>query len=157
MTNEQDLSNIKDELEIKNLAARFSDAANRRDSEAFGKLWTKNAEWRVLEPFPFHAEGAENIARKFREMLNHFEMFAQMTHTGLVEISGEKAVSRWTVQEMLKGKDGKIFQNNVAMYTDELEKTNGEWLFASRTYHYIYFDESELRGRAFALPAELGR
>ena len=84
-------------------------------------------------------------------------MFAQMTHTGVVELSGERAASRWTVQEMLKGKDGKIFQNNVAMYTDELEKTNGEWLFASRTYHYIYFDESELRGRAFALPAELGR
>lgn len=152
-----DLQNIKDELEIRNLAARFSDAANRRDFDAFGKLWTEDARWEVLEPFPFYATGAENIARKFREMLDHFEMFAQMTHTGIVEISGEKAVSRWTVQEMLKGKDGKTFQNNAAMYDDRLEKVGGKWLFARRTYHYIYFDESELPGKAFALPANFGR
>lgn len=157
MTVEQNIQAIKDELEIRNLAGRFSDAANRRDFDAFGELWTKDAKWQVLDPFPFHAEGAETIKTKIAEMIEMFEMFTQMTHAGVVEINGDTAVGRWTVQEMLKGKDGKTFQNNVAMYDDEMKRVDGKWLFARRTYHYIYFDESELRGRAFALPTDLGR
>lgn len=157
MNIEQTLQAIKDELEIKNLVGKFSDAANRRDDEIFGDLWTVDAVWRVLEPFPFHAEGAENIREKFREMLAQFEMFSQMTHAGTVEISGDTAIGRWTVQEILKGKDGRLFQNNVAMYADEMRKVDGKWLFASRTYHYIYFDDQELPGKAFSLPEDLGR
>lgn len=156
MNIEQTLQTIKDELEIKNLVGKFSDAANRRDHEAFGNLWTADATWQVLEPFPFHAEGAENIREKFREMLAHFEMFAQMTHAGTVEISGDVAATgRWTVQEMVKGKNGALFQNNVAMYADEMRKVDGKWMFARRVYHYIYFDDRELPGQVFSLPDDL--
>ncbi len=157
MNIEEEIQAIKDELAIRNLAGLFSDAANRRDFQAFGKLWTDDGQWRVLDPFPFHAEGAANIAQKFEEMIGHFEMFAQMTHAGTVQIAGDTATGRWTVQEMVKGKDGTTFQNNVAMYDDRLQRVNGQWLFASRTYHYIYFDESKLPGRSFALPSDFGR
>ena len=157
MNIEQEIQAVKDELEIRNLAGRFSDAANRRDFAAFGKLWTTDGKWQVLDPFPFHAEGAANIQSKIGEMIGQFELFVQMTHEGVVELNGETATGRWTVQEMVKSKDGKIFQNNVAMYDDKLEKQNGKWLFASRIYHYIYFDESELKGKAFALPEDFGR
>ena len=152
MIDNTDFQVFKDELKIRNLVGKFSDSANRRDFEAFGKLWTDDGKWRVLDPFPFHAEGAANIAQKFQEMLGQFEMFVQMTHEGVVEINGDTAKTRWTVQEMVKGKDGNTFQNNVGMYDDELKKVDGKWLFASRTYHYIYFDESELRGKGYQLP-----
>ena len=74
MNIEQEIQTIKDELEIRNLAGRFSDAANRRDFAAFGKLWTTDGKWQVLEPFPFHAEGAANIQSKIGEMIGQFRV-----------------------------------------------------------------------------------
>lgn len=41
---------IKDEVEIRALADRFSDAANRMDGAAFQELWAKQAVWKIGAP-----------------------------------------------------------------------------------------------------------
>jgi uncharacterized protein (TIGR02246 family) len=153
---ERRLQAIEDELAVRALAAMFSDTANRRDFAGFAALWAPDGEWVVNDPFPFSARGAENIGATVEKMLGIWELFIQMTHSGVVMLDGDRASARWVVQELARSKDGAQFQNNVAIYDDRLARIDGRWLFTRRSYHYLYFDESTLSGRAFVPPKLTG-
>lgn len=68
------LQAIADELAIRDLAARFSDTANRRDFAGFAALWAPGSEWIVNDPFPFSAYGPDDIAATVERMLNSWDL-----------------------------------------------------------------------------------
>ena len=147
---------LADESDIRNLVARFSDTAILRDYNGFRALWTPDAVWEIKDPLPSQAAGTDAIVTMLQGLMNTFEFFVQMVHSGVITISGDAATARWVTQEMGRGKDDQRYYNNYALYDDRLVRQNGEWRFARRSYDYMYLDDSAFMGKAYSLPAELG-
>jgi ketosteroid isomerase-like protein len=57
------------------LAARFSDAVNRRDFDAFGDLFADDGIWEIGEPFPRRAAGRQNVVTMFRNLSEPWDFF----------------------------------------------------------------------------------
>lgn len=143
------------DAEIRDLVARFSDAVNRRDFDAFGDLFADDGVWELGEPFPRRAAGRDNIVSMFRSLSEPWPFFFQMTHTGVIDVGqdGQSATARWEVQEIARSEDGSQSYDNVAIYYDRLVRTGGgSWRFAERRYRYVWFSDADLGGRLIPLP-----
>ncbi|MEM8726731.1 MAG: nuclear transport factor 2 family protein, partial [Pseudomonadota bacterium] len=53
-----------------------------------------------------------------------------------IEVDGDTATSRVQTQEVLKGKDGSTRMIG-GLYTDELEKRDGNWVYTKRAFQII--------------------
>ena len=130
---------VADELAIRALAHAFADAVNRKDVAAFELLWDDDGIWEIGEPLPSSAKGSSNIAAQLLKLSDALEFFVQQVHSGVVAIDGDRATSRWSVQETGRRRDGGPY-NNHAFYEDELAKRDGTWRFVRRTYRYVWLD-----------------
>ena len=150
---EERLQAVEDELAIRSLAARFSDCANERDYEGFADLWTARAVWEIGPPLPARAEGVDAIVAMLKRLLGPKRMFIQMTHSGIMEIRGNRAIARFVERERGKGENGSgapTFYENLAVYNDELiREADGKWRFSHRIYVYRFLDDSAYSGRVF--------
>lgn len=63
---EQTIERLAIDAEIRDLAARFSDAVNRRDPDTFGDLFADDGAWEIGEPFPSRAAGRQNVTTMFK-------------------------------------------------------------------------------------------
>jgi len=90
---------VADEVAIRGLAHAFADAVNRKDAAAFESLWDDNGEWEIGDPLPSIAKGSSNIAAQLLKLWDALEFFVQQVHSGVVSIDGDRATSRWSVQE----------------------------------------------------------
>ena len=143
---------VKDELEIRALAEKFSDAANRKDGELFQSLWAKDAVWKIGPPINVEFKGKENMGASVTRMLGLWDFFVQLSGPGVVTINGEKATARFYVNEVARKADDKSGNYNLSMYEDELIKENGKWVFLKRTYHTIYQEAPQYKGLIQQLP-----
>jgi ketosteroid isomerase-like protein len=130
---------VADELAIRALAYAFADAVNRRDASTFESLWDENGVWEIGAPLQSVASGAQNIAAHMIELAEPLEFFVQLVHGGVVEINGDEATARWSVQEIGRSRTNGPY-NNYAFYEDEIVKRDGAWRFARRSYRYIWLD-----------------
>ena len=147
------------DADIRDVAARFSDAVNRRDPDAFGDLFADDGAWEIGEPFPGRAAGRENVITMFKNLRAPWDFFFQMTHSGVIDVAADRqtATARWEIQEMARTPDGSQSYNNVAMYYDRLVRTaHGSWRFAERRYHYVWVSSADLGGRSIPRPDDLG-
>jgi SnoaL-like domain len=70
----------------------------------------------------------------------------QQVHSGIVMNDGDRATSRWSVQETGRRRDGGPY-NNRAYYEGEMVKRDGSWRFVRRNYRYMWLDlKSTIRG-----------
>jgi hypothetical protein len=144
------------ESEIRALAARFSDAVTRNDPAAFSSLWRADSVWEINEPLANKATGQIEIVELFRRLRPAWSFFSQLTHSGVIEFQSESiATARWAMREVARSNDGTQSYDNLGLYEDRLEWRAGEWMFKSRTYHYLWISDVPLVGRSFALPARL--
>ena len=140
-----------DELAIRALVDRYSDAVNRRDFDTYRACWATDGVWNLGEPNNVRKEGVDNIVEEVKRTLGSFDFFAQMPHAGVVEVDGNRATATWTLNEIGRAADGKSGMFILAIYSDELVRQNGKWLFAKRTYRVLYLDDSAPKGRAFPI------
>lgn len=141
------------EADIRNLAAQFSDAVNYNDPVAFSTLWSANSVWEIGEPYVSRANGRAEIVALFRRLRQSWAFFVQLTHSGVIKFqTANAATARWSVREVARSPDGAQSYDNLAFYQDRLERADGAWRFASRSYHYIWVSEAPLLGRSFPLP-----
>ncbi len=143
---------VKDELEIRALAEKFSDAANRKDGEAFQSLWAKDAVWKIGAPINMEFKGKEKMGESVTHMLGLWDFFVQLSGPGVVTISGDKATARFYVNEIARKADDKSGNYNLSMYQDELIKENGKWVFLKRSYNTIYQEAPNYKGLVQQLP-----
>ena len=68
-TLEERLQAVEDELSIRNLVARYTDAVNQRDLAAFRQLWTDDAVWEIGPPLQSRADGIDEIVALLRRLL----------------------------------------------------------------------------------------
>jgi ketosteroid isomerase-like protein len=144
---------VKDELEIRGLAEKFSDAANRKDGAQFQSLWTNDAVWKIGPPINMEFKGKANMGASVTHMLDLWDFFVQLSGPGVVTINGDKATARFYVNEVARKKDDKSGNYNLSMYEDELQKVDGKWLFSKRTYNTIYQEAPQYKGLIQALPS----
>ena len=147
---------VVDELAIRELAGRFSDAVNRRDSVLFRSLWTEDGVWDIKAPMNVKAVGPDAIVRAVETLLGGWELFVQTTHLGTVTVIGDSATARFTMNEIGRPAAARGGHVNFGLYADQLRRTATGWRFARRVYHFLYLDESEVLGKAFGpLPSDL--
>ncbi len=141
---------LTEEALIQKQVAKFADAVNRRDREEFRSLWVEQGIWDLKPPLNINVTGRDNIVQTFVQLLDNWEFFVQMVHSGVIEIQGDQAQARWSMNEIGRNHEGKGFQN-FGMYEDQLIRLDNQWLFVQRTYHFAYIDEPQLSGVAFSL------
>lgn len=143
----QRLKAVEDELSIRNLVARYTDAVNERDIAAFRQLWTDDAVWEIGPPLQSRAEGIDEIVALLRRLLQAEQYFMQMTHSGVVEIKGDRATARFVERE--RGRGESSYYDSLAVYEDVLVREADGWRFAKRSYHYRFLDQNPFGGNAF--------
>ena len=149
----------EDELAIRALAARFSDCANERDYEGFADLWQAKGVWEIGPPLESRAVGVDAVVAMLRRLLAPQTGFMQMTHSGVVQLNGDRATARFVEREHGFGRGAGAngadqFYENLAVYNDELvREVDGKWRFLKRSYAYRYLDTSAFGGEVFALKA----
>lgn len=131
-------------LQIAELVARFSDAANRHDWEAMAELYADDAIWETAAgKLGFRYQGRAAIRKFLLENPNGVEVLAYTTTTPFIEtLSDERARTRLNMTEYLRILATGETKRIVGVYEDELIKRRGRWQFAHRSFTLrITFDE----------------
>jgi hypothetical protein len=120
---------VEAELAIRQLAASYTDAVNRRSPEDAAAVWAPDG---VLLFFGREVVGAETLLKAYRRTFSSFELLFQMTHTGLVVVDGDRARARWWISEINQSVDDPRHRMFYGLYQDELVRTDAGWRFARR-------------------------
>lgn len=126
------MQNAEDELAIRSLAAAYTDAVNRRDGAGMAAVYAPDGRLEapaVGDP----VIGIEKLTRRFRRLVEKERDFVmQLTHSGVVEIDGDRARARWWFSE-IKRPVGQGFEYVLGTYQDEVVRLDIGWRFARRT------------------------
>ena len=129
-------------MALRNLMARYVDAVNRRDGDAWAKTWAEDASWDLLGT---EVSGRANIVGLWQQMMSGFEFALMMPSSCLLEIDGDRASGHWYLQEYtrdLEGNSGTV----LSRYLDTYSRVDGQWLYQSRRYSFIYHGPADLSG-----------
>ena len=145
---ESGLQTVRDELEIRNLVARYSDAVGRRDEQAWANTWASDAGWSVG---PTRASGREHIVKTWSGLMALFRFVTQMPQSGFIELEGETARGTWQVMELGWPQAGDA-TCTLGIYDDRYRLTSEGWRFSERTFHIVYMGPPDLSGRLIGHP-----
>jgi ketosteroid isomerase-like protein len=144
------MNTLEDELALRNLMSRYVDAVNRRDAPAWGATWAPEGSWNLMGTA---VSGRDNIVGLWQQMMAGFEFAVMMPASGLFAVSGDTASGHWYLQEYtrdLEGNTGTV----LSRYLDTYIRLDGEWLYQSRDYSFIYHGAADLSGNYTPLPAD---
>lgn len=133
---------IEDEMAIRDLSARYIDAVNRQHGEDWQATWSENASWFLMGQ---EITGRDTILEFWLNTMGLFNFVVMALNSQNLVIDGDQASGRCYVTESLsmKGTDPAMVQG---VYDDTFIRENGEWRFASRSYHMLYQGPSDLSG-----------
>ena len=97
-TIEQRLQHLEDEAAIRDLAARFADAATRADYETIKSLFTTDAVFTIGEPFAVSCKGPDEIVALIHRLRDGKDFFVEFVHSGLIQLDGNTASARWLLR-----------------------------------------------------------
>lgn len=145
------MKTVDDELALRDLMARYVDAVNRRDGQAWAATWCEDATWNLLGS---PVQGRDNIVGLWQQMMAGFEFAIMMPASCLLQVDGDQASGHWYLQEFTRDLEG-----NSAMvlsrYLDTYRRVDGQWLYQSREYSFIYQGSADLGGD-YTPPASAG-
>ena len=142
------MNTLEDELALQQLMARYVDAANRRDGDAWARTWAEDGCWNLMG---MEVNGRDNILQLWQQVVAGFEFAILMPSSHLFEVNGDKASGHWYLQEFTRDLQGERFAA-MSRYTDDYVKVDGEWFFKTRRYDFIYRGPADLSGDYTALP-----
>jgi ketosteroid isomerase-like protein len=143
------VNTIEDELALRNLMARYVDAVNRSDEKAWAATWAEDAVWNLLGT---PVSGRGNIVGLWQQMMGSFEFALMMPNSCLFDVDGDTASGHWYLHEYTRDAEG-TGTTILSRYLDTYIKQDGEWLFQSRDYNFIYNGPSDLSGSYTAPPS----
>jgi SnoaL-like domain len=135
-------------MALRNLMARYVDAANRRDGERWKSTWAEDATWRLMGTA---ISGREQIHAAWSGFLAGFEFALLLPASGHVEVAGDQASGGWYLQEFtrtLQGERGLI----IGHYRDRYTRCGDDWVYQERDYTALYSGPPDLSGHFSALP-----
>ena len=143
---------MNDQQEITELLARYADAVNRRDRQAWTAVWLEDSIY-SLNGGP-QKKGRDAIVALYVKAMDNVESMLQLVHNGTVEVDGDSATGRWYVSEQHGlGDDKSVFV--IGVYQDRYVRTADGWKFAERHFDQLYVESrrGEMSGTAFPFPA----
>jgi ketosteroid isomerase-like protein len=143
------VNELSDIIEIQNLGYRFADCANQKDYAGFADLWAEEGQWVIGPPIGVRFDSRAAIAQAISHMLALWDFFVQLPHAPVIEVQGDRARARWTMNEVARTADGATGNYNLSVYEDTLVRRDGKWLFLVREYKTMYQDESPLVGKKY--------
>lgn len=142
------MSTLEDERALERLMARYADAVNRRDEVSWAATWAEDGTWNLLgNPI----SGRANILVLWQKMMAGFEFAIMLPSSGLFSIDGDHATGHWYLQEYTRDPDGNA-STVFSRYDDSYVKSQGQWLYHSRSYSFIYQGAPDLSGSYTSLP-----
>ena len=135
-------NNPQDENAIRDLLARYIDAVNRVDQDAWAATWAEDATWALMGT---EISGRSNLVPFWAAAMGSFEFVVMVLNSNTVQIDGDVATGRSYVTEHLNAKEGGPAMV-LGIYDDTFSKIDGEWLFTSRRYNVLYSGGSDLSG-----------
>ncbi len=142
-----------DELAVRNLAAAYTDAVNRRDAEGMAAVFAVDG---VIEKpgFGDPVVGIAKITKRYRRLQRERDFLFQMTHSGIVEFTADdRANARWWFSELKQAKGASSWLYIMGVYQDEAVRLDEGWRFARRTQTTLLNQTLSAEGlEAFPLP-----
>lgn len=142
------MNTTSDQRDIRELMARYVDAVNRKDGAAWAATWAQDATWNLLGT---EVVGRENILGLWQQMMTGFEFAVMMPSSCLIEISGDSANGHWYLHEYTRDLEGAA-TTILSRYLDSYRKVDGQWLYQTRQYEFIYRGPPDLSGDYTPLP-----
>jgi uncharacterized protein (TIGR02246 family) len=142
------MNNIEDELALRNLMARYVDAVNRNDASAWASTWATDGVWNLLGT---PVTGRDNILGLWQQMMSGFEFAIMMPSSCVLDITDDTASGHWYLQEYTRDLEGNA-SSVLSRYLDTYIKQDGQWLYQSREYGFIYHGAPDLSGTYTPLP-----
>ncbi|MEZ5571529.1 MAG: nuclear transport factor 2 family protein [Halioglobus sp.] len=133
---------LADELALRNLMARYVDAVHRRDAQSWIATWVDDGMWNLLGN-PVH--GRDNILGLWQQMMDGFEFALMLPSSCLFEVEGDSASGHWYLHEYTRDLQGNT-STIISRYQDTYAKRDGQWLFQSRHYNFLYNGPADLSG-----------
>jgi len=138
-------SALEDEWAIRKLVDRYCDAVGRRDADDWIATWAPDASWELLGN---KLEGHDAILGFLNGALGMLRFVMQISSNPVIEIDGDRARGRWTIQEWSESEAmGRLLL--VFFYDDEYVRGEDGWLFASRRMELLYQGPPDLSGKSF--------
>jgi hypothetical protein len=139
----------EDELRIRDLVGRYSDAVSRADAVDWAATWATDARWEVGTRT---VVGRDDIVQLWQQFLPAYEAIVQLPVQGTVRVGPDGVRGRWLVLEILRRTGATKDNLQVACYLDRYVQEQERWVFAERRLSAHY--KGELDAGAFVpLPA----
>jgi hypothetical protein len=135
VTDAPSLLDVADQLAVRDLIAAFADAVNRMAPDEVGDLFTADGEW-VVSGWGA-PQGRGDIVSFLAGLLERWEVFIHVVHTGRVWLDGRKATGRWYITEFGRLTDGTEVKF-AGVYHDDYVRTGDGWQFARRRYDSMF-------------------
>lgn len=148
------IKRLFDEAAIRDMTARFADAAIRGDHDLFRALWADDAEWTIGHPPKQQAHGIDNIVEMLGKLRDERDFFVQLAIQGPIKFEGDTATTTCVCHEAARG-PGEAYYQTYCISFDRLRRSGDGWLFTQRSYQFLWLDTSPFTGDAFGLPAHL--
>jgi ketosteroid isomerase-like protein len=126
---------VEDELAIRNLLARYADAASRRDADAWVATWAPDCVWDLGGGRVTH--GHDDTLALWRTSIAKYPWVVQVPASGLIEQVDGETRGTWYVLELNNLADGTGVMH-LGHYRDTYVRTDDGWRFATRRFHLIY-------------------
>ena len=141
---------LADEMAIRDLVARYADAVNRRDADAWVALWARDCEWHILgNPMT----GRDDVLALWRSLMEGFSFVIQVIYSGTIELDGDEATGCWYLCEIWKGPDGSAGMT-VGVYRDRYVREEDMWRFRRRRFDILYMGPPDLSADTQPFPTE---
>jgi len=152
-TNEKPLLSREVELEnkaaLRDLVDTFSILADKKDTEAQTRLFTKKATVETLREGKVVSslKGTQQIGDAFANFLKNFDTVYHMNGQHSVTITGDRANGTlYCLVYLFRTEDGKRFRTTMgATYKDEYTREGGKWLIARRTSTFEFQMDDEVQ------------
>ncbi len=125
---------------IRQLHARFVDAAWRQDAEAFGECFTGDGEWHIGGMV---FAGREAIADACRRLLGRCSHIQLVPMPMILEVDGHTAIGRHHMIEYAKMPDGSAAMT-IGIYYDRYAFADGAWRYQWRHWSLKYRGPADL-------------
>lgn len=127
---------------IRQLQARFIDAAWRQDADDFAACWATDGVWKIAG---MEMQGRAAIADACRRMLGRCKRIQLLLMPAIIELDGNEALGRHHVIEFATMQDDSGFMT-FGIYHDRFAEEDGRWCFKHRHWSMKYRGEAPLGG-----------
>ncbi|MCB1844302.1 MAG: nuclear transport factor 2 family protein [Halioglobus sp.] len=132
----------QDDLALRNLMARYVDAVNRFNADAWIDTWSADGVWNLLgNP----VTGRDNVLALWQQMMQNFEFALLLPSSCCYEVDGDTARGHWYLQEYGRDKAGNT-SALISRYNDICVRESGRWRYSRRDYHILYNGPPDLSG-----------